>query len=358
MTSRVPGRARLVALLLPVVLLTACAARGDGEPAASRSGTGPAGSPSATTRPTITIDFAGDVHFSGRTASLLSDPDNAFGSISQELSSADLTIVNLETAVTTRGTPQPKEFHFRAPPATYRAVRAAGVDVVTLANNHAMDYGRAGLADTVSAAHRAGVPVIGAGADADAAYRPWISTVHGVRIAFLAFSQITELASQWAATGDRSGIAETFDTDRAVAAVRDARRRADVVLVYPHWGQEGNHCPIAAQRDFAGRMAAAGADAVIGTHAHLLLGDGYLGHTYVDYGLGNFLWWRNDAYSNDTGVLRLTFTGSRLANTRFVPAEISRSTGQPIPSTGAQADRIQRKVSGLRECTGLTGTPH
>lgn len=354
MTSRT--RVRLAALALPL-LLAACSA-----PAASSHDGGatarPSASPSPTGPPTITIDFAGDVHFMDRTRTLLDrNPDTAFGPIAGELSSADLSIVNLETAVTTRGTPQPKTFHFRAPGTAFDAVKAAGVDVVTMANNHALDYGRVGLADSLRYARQAGVPVIGAGANASQAYRPWITTVHGVRVAFLAFSQITELADEWRATDTRSGVAETFDTGRAVAAVRAARRQADIVIVYPHWGQEGDDCPIAVQQDFARRMAAAGADAVVGTHAHLLLGDGYLEHTFVDYGLGNFLWWRDDAYSNDTGVLRLTFTGSRLTGSRFVPAEISRTTGQPIPATGGEATRIANKPAALRRCAGLSAHP-
>jgi poly-gamma-glutamate capsule biosynthesis protein CapA/YwtB (metallophosphatase superfamily) len=353
MTARSVRRVVTAALAVPL-LLAACSA-----PAASwHAGRTPA-SPSPTGPPTITVDFAGDVHFMDRTRTLLDqDPATAFGPISRELSGADLSIVNLETAVTTRGTPQPKTFHFRAPATAFDAVKAAGVDVVTMANNHALDYGRVGLADSLRYARQAGVPVIGAGADAGEAYRPWIATVRGVRVAFLGFSQITELADEWRATGTRSGVAETFDTRRAVAAVKAARRQADIVIVYPHWGQEGDDCPIPVQQDFARRMAAAGADAVIGTHAHLLLGDGYLGHTFVDYGLGNFLWWRNDAYSNDTGVLRLTFTGSHLTGTRFVPAEISRTTGQPLPATGAGATRIADKPASLRGCTGLSARPN
>ncbi len=92
-------------------------------------------------------------------------------------------MVNLETAVTTRGTPEPKQFHFRAPPASFAAVKAAGLDVVSLANNHTLDYGQVGLADTLAAAANSGVPIVGAGVNADAAYAPWITTVKGVRIA-------------------------------------------------------------------------------------------------------------------------------------------------------------------------------
>jgi hypothetical protein len=82
---------------------------------------------------TVTLAFAGDVNFAGRTARLLSDPPSAFGPITAVLRSADFTAVNLETSITGRGTPQPKTYHFRAPPAAFTALRDAGIDLVTMA---------------------------------------------------------------------------------------------------------------------------------------------------------------------------------------------------------------------------------
>jgi poly-gamma-glutamate synthesis protein (capsule biosynthesis protein) len=300
--------------------------------------------------PSITLAFGGDVHFAERTLALLDDPATAFGPVSSVLSAADIAMVNLETAVTTGGTPEPKQFHFRAPPSAFAAIRAAGVDVVTLANNHSLDFGQVGLADTLAAAS---VPVVGAGADAAAAYAPWITTVKGVRLAFLGFSQITELASTWAATDSRPGIAMALDFARALAAIRSARSVADVVVVYMHWGQEYNECPIALQTSFAQAAAEAGASVIVGTHAHVMQGSGWLGSSYVFYGLSNFLWWWNDAQSNDTGVLQVTLTGSSITGTSFVPAYIDRTTGQPIPSTGAEAARISSAQEALQGCTGL-----
>ncbi|MBC6460973.1 CapA family protein, partial [Actinomadura sp. HBU206391] len=94
----------------------------------------------------FTVAFGGDVHFEGQLrARLDADPGTAFGPVAERLKSADLAMVNLETAVTTGGAPAPKQFVFRAPPAAFQAVRSAGVDVVTMANNHGMDYGEAGL---------------------------------------------------------------------------------------------------------------------------------------------------------------------------------------------------------------------
>jgi poly-gamma-glutamate capsule biosynthesis protein CapA/YwtB (metallophosphatase superfamily) len=127
-------------------------------------------------------------------------------------------------------------------------------------------------------------------------------------------------------------------------------------VVYLHWGTEGKDCPNGEQRRVAQQLADAGADAVVGTHAHLLLGGGWLGSTYVDYGLGNFLWWLDDAYSNDTGVLTLTFRGRHVVRSDFAPAEIDRQ-GVPLPATGTQARRILTKLERLRGCAGVSARP-
>lgn len=351
-------------LLVPLLVLAGCGADPQVRWHPPQATPPPAG-PTAPPEPAeITLAFAGDVHFvetdggvPNRTWPLLDQPQSAFGPVSEWLSAADLAMINLETAVTGRGTPEPKTFHFRAPPAAYEAVSAAGVDVVSLANNHALDYGPKGLADTLAHARAAGVEVVGAGADAAAAYAPWTAEVAGVRIAFLGLSQVQELWESWRAGDDRPGIAYAMDTERALAAVRAASADADVVVVYMHWGSEGYDCPTDEMTGFAEELAGAGADLVVGTHAHLLLGGGWLGTTYVQYGLGNFLWWRDDAFSNDTGVLWVTLRGSELASVRLRPALISRETGQPIPAEGEEADRIRDVYAGLRGCTGLAKKP-
>ena len=344
------------------MLVSACSGTPTAQPSpiGLSPSSGPSASPSPTGPPEITLAFGGDVHFAERTLSLLDKPAMAFGPVSSMFAAADVAMVNLETAVTTRGTPEPKQFHFRAPPTAFDAVKAAGLDVVSLANNHTLDYGQVGLADTLAAASSGSVPVVGAGRDAAAAYAPWITTVKGVRIAFLGFTQITELASTWVATDTRPGLAMAItgaQIERAAAAVRTAKTQADLVVVYMHWGQEYNECPIALQKAAAQAFSAAGAALVVGTHVHVMQGDGWLGRTFVAYGLSNFVWWYNDAQSNDTGVLRVTFTGPVLSQVEFLPAYIDRTTGQPIPSSGDEAARISAKHASLRGCTGLASAP-
>lgn len=329
-----------------VVLFATLAGCANGQQATAP--TAAATTPAAREPRDITLAFAGDVHFIDRTVGV---PLNE-----ELLGSADLAMVNLETAVTTRGTPEPKTFRFRAAPGAFARLKAAGIDVVTVANNHALDYGRVGLADTLADARQARMPVVGAGLGTSA-FRPAIFTFTGTRIAVLGMSQVSELWQSWRATDTRPGLAMARDTQRAVDAVSAAAHTADVVVVYMHWGTEYQSCPSEEQRTLARRFAAAGADVIVGTHAHVLLGDGWLGHTYVHYGLSNFVWWRNDAATNDTEILRLTVRDKHVVSATVVPAYINRTTGVPSAVTGTAAARILAVRKTAIACSGLTAKP-
>ena len=148
-------------------------------PATARATAGPGTTPAVRPKPTqpaaapqITLAFAGDVHFEGRVVDRLDEPASALGPVASVLRRADLAMVNLETAITVRGTPEPKEFRFRAPPVAFDALRSAGVDIATMANNHGVDYGQVGLDDSLAAITASRFPVIGIGPDAAAAYAP------------------------------------------------------------------------------------------------------------------------------------------------------------------------------------------
>jgi poly-gamma-glutamate capsule biosynthesis protein CapA/YwtB (metallophosphatase superfamily) len=355
----VPG----ILVLALVACTTAAAHTPEAAPAAPRTPAHPAtpAAPAATRTTTqaaagtVTLAFAGDVNFAKRTARLLRDPATAFGPISSVLKSADFTALNLETAVTSRGTPQPKTYHFRTTPAAFTALRDGGVDLVTMANNHVLDYGRTGLADTLAAAQSAHFPYVGIGRNAAAAWAPYLTTINGVRIAIIGVSQVAELASSWVATRTRPGEANAINEQRTLAAVRAAKRLASVVIVFMHWGTEGEACPDPNQLALAPKLAAAGASIIVGAHAHMLQGSGWLGHTFVAYGMGNFLWWER-SYSTSTGVLELTLHPHRPLTARFIPATVSR-TGQPIVDRGAQARQAEAYYASLRGCAQLAAHP-
>lgn len=117
---------------------------------------------------------------------------------------------------------------------------------------------------------------VGAGSNAARAFAPWRATIRGIMVSVLAFSQVSELADEWAATASRSGLAVAIDRRQALAAVRAARATSDVVIVVLHWGSEHDRCPTDEQKTFAADLAAAGVDVSVGAHAHVLQGQGYL----------------------------------------------------------------------------------
>jgi len=166
----------------------------------------------------------------------------------------------------------------------------------------------------------------------------------------------------WSATATRPGVASATSPTRLAAAVRAARARADVVVVYLHWGTDYTTCPNPLQRRTAQALAAAGADVVLGSHAHRLQAGGWLGRTYVDYGLGNFIWWRSVGQDAATGVLTLTVDrpagAPRASVTKgsFAPLTVS-PDGVPRSKGAAITSAARSAWQKLRGCSGLTATP-
>lgn len=327
---------------------TAPTASGSGSP----PGTAQGGDP-------VTIAFAGDTHFAGQLAPRLADPGTAMGPLASVLAAADLGVVNLETAVTTRGAPQPKEFTFRSPATAFQALKAGGVDVVTMANNHALDFGAVSVPDALDAAAATQIPVVGLGRDEAQAYAPWITTIKGHRVAFLGATAVLDdaLVSSWSAGPGRPGVATAVNGDNAaiVAAVRAARNQADTVVVELHYGKDNTSCPTPIQRALVRDLVDAGADIVVGQHAHVLLGGGYLGPAYIDYGMGNFQFYSTAGLGAQTGVLVLTVNGRAVTQAVWHPGTII--GGVPQPLTGTQAQAAHARWDGLRACTGLAATP-
>jgi hypothetical protein len=302
----------------------------------------------------VVLAFGGDVHFEGVLASkLAASPATLLAPIEPVLGEADIAVVNLETAVTNRGAAASKTFVFRTPASAFAALRGGSVDVASMANNHGMDYGVAGLRDSLAAATRYRFPVIGIGLDGKQAYAPYRETVRGQRIAVLAATQVLDdhLIESWTAGPDKPGLASAKAVPRLLQEVRRARRTADTVVVFLHWGVELERCPTSDQRTLARRLVGAGADIVVGGHAHRLLGAGRLGKALVGYGLGNFVWYGTSELSTQTGVLLLTATGRRIDGYRWVPARIV--GGVPRPVSGAERHQELAEWRSLRGCTGL-----
>ena len=153
-----------------------------------------------------------------------------------------------------------------------------------------------------------GYTILGIGQNAAQAFTPYTTTIHGEHIAIIAATQVidSDLQTAWTATATQPGLASAYDVNDLVAAVEAARKTADTVIVYLHWGTELDACPNPLQEPLAQVLVQAGADIIVGTHAHVLLGGGYLGSAYVDYGLGNFAFYDNSPPENASGSLVIT----------------------------------------------------
>jgi hypothetical protein len=360
--------------LVAVLLVAGCSSPRE-RPAAPDAPTAertPSDEPSASPAPaagrpsTVTIALAGDIHFEGPLAERLRDPETALAPASRALGAADVAIANLETSVGTGGRPEPgKRYTFSAGPAAFTALAAAGIDVAAMANNHAVDFGRARLPSTLRAARRAAgdeppLAVVGIGADVEQAFAPALVDVDGTVVATVAASvadadPTADPTGQWAAGPARPGTADAMDPRRLLRAVRRADAVADVVVAYLHWGVQGDTCPSPAQRRLAARLVGAGADVVAGSHAHEVQGDGRLDAGYVAYGLGNFAWYS----PGPTGVLTLTVRPptapagrARVSAARWWPATIG-PDGLPRADTGSAATASAARRTALRSCAGL-----
>ncbi len=313
--------------------------------------------PNAQTKPDrkpVVLAFGGDVHFEGPLESrLAANASDVLDPIAPVFRRADLSVVNLETAVTDGGSPTPKAFVFRAPASAFAALRGGGIDVASLANNHGLDYGEAGLRDSLAAAKRYRFPIVGIGLNAKQAYRPFRRTINGQRIAVIGATQVLddELISAWTAGPGKPGLASAKDVPRLLQEVRAARRTSDTVVVFLHWGIELEQCPSTDQRTLARQLVGAGADVVVGGHAHRVQGAGRMGKALVGYGLGNFVWYGTSELSTQTGVLLVTVDGRRIVSYRWVPARIV--DGVPRPLTGSERRSELASWRSLRSCTGL-----
>lgn len=307
----------------------------------------------------LTVVFGGDVHLDGPLATTLAqNPSALFDGLQPALAEADLAVVNLETAVTTGGQPLDKQFTFRADPSIFAVLREAGVDVIAGANNHSIDYGPRGFADTLDHAAQAQAPLIGVGMDAGAAYAPYSTTVRGRRVAVLNATDVLDgqFVTAWTATESKAGVASAKNTERLLDEVRAARAEHDTVIVYLHWGVEATTCPSGRQRELAAALRDAGADVVVGTHAHRVLSSGYLDGAYVHYGLGNLVFKTSSAESRRTGLLRLTLDGRAVLGSEWLPARIG-SDFTPTLLEGAEADSERRVWDERRACTDLADAP-
>lgn len=275
----------------------------------------------------ITIAFAGDVGFAegyatiNKYRSMGSDIGKSFDSeILETMRSADIMMVNNEFPYSYGGSPTPnKTYTFRADPADVHIMKDMGVDIVSLANNHAYDYGPDALIDTIDTLNDAKLPFVGAGKNIEEARKPAYFHVNGHIISYVSATQIERYGNPDTkeATEDSPGVLRTLDPQSFVPTIEEAAANSDFTVVYVHWGSESTDLVEQSQRDLAKAYVDAGADLVIGDHSHCLQGIDYVDGVPVFFSLGNY--WFNSK-TLDTCIVRATLDEQcSLKTLEFIP---------------------------------------
>ncbi len=263
----------------------------------------------------VTLTFGGDICFHDPFANMVSLVQRG-GSIEScisadllsEMRQSDICMVNNEFPYSDRGTPTPgKTFTFRSKPENVNLLHEMGVDIVSLANNHAYDHGEAALLDTLDILSNAGVKYVGAGRNLEEASQATYFEVNGVKIAILAATQIERLDTPdtKGATESSAGVLRCFtenELNHFLEVVTQTKDTCDVLVVYIHWGTENTDVLDWAQPYQADLITKAGADIIVGAHPHCLQGLDSVNGVPVIYSLGNY-WFNSKPL--DTALLKV-----------------------------------------------------
>lgn len=274
----------------------------------------------------VTFAFAGDILLDDAYAMMFryrsrgSDINDTFSAdLLERMRSADVFMLNNEFPFSRRGAPtEGKTFTFRADPANIELYEQLGVDIVSLANNHAYDYGEEALLDTFTTLENAGIPYVGAGRNIDEARKPSYLIANGMKIAIVSATQIERNAvpDTKEATAANAGVLRCMDPAVLLEVIADAKANSDFVILYIHWGTESQENTDWLQDKQAPIYAKAGVDLIIGDHPHCLQKLDSESGVPVVYSLGNY--WFNSKTQN-TCLIEVGIKKDGLEYLRFVP---------------------------------------
>lgn len=281
-----------------------------------------------------------------------------FAQVSAVLSDADLAFANLETVLSTRAIPDAHEKRIwpiiKGPVQGADALLRAGFDVVSVANNHTMDLYAGGFTDTLKNLSRVDIAAVGGGLSEGQSLKPFLKTIRGVRVGLLAFASGTNRAPHGSAyVARRWGPAP-------IAAVKQLRQSADVVLVSVHWGNEGHSQPSETQQQLARALIDAGADAIIGHHPHVLQAVEVYRDRPVIYSLGNFLFGKQTKVRRQSAILHLDLArhGNPVRRVLLQPVLIDESSEMPSLAKGADAAEIRARLIKISAAFRTVFTEH
>lgn len=293
----------------------------------------------------LTFAFAGDILLDNNYAPMVrlkqrgSDMAACFSEdLWEEMHSADIFMVNNEFTYSDRGEPTAeKQFTFRAGTGAVSYLKDMGVDIVSLANNHAYDYGEISLIDTLDTLEAAGISYVGAGRNLEEA-SAWATYRAGSKsVALIGATQIErqDTPDTRGATDTAPGVFRCWNPKKLYETIAEAKEVCDYVIVFIHWGTENAEELDWAQRDQAAGIVEAGADLIIGNHPHCLQEIGYVQEVPIIYSLGNY--WFNSK-TLDTCLVKVKLTEKGLESLQLLPAIQQDCKTQLL--TGSEKNRV------------------
>lgn len=294
---------------------------------------------------TVSLSFAGDVLLVRGVESLIKQKgtDFIFSDVKHIFDQSDISMINLECPVSERGTKaKDKQYTFRAKPKSLEALTSCGIDIVTVANNHILDFGKEALLDTLENLDHRDIKYVGAGINMDEASKPVYIDKKGLRVAFIASSRVIPDAS-WTAGKNGPGVATTYNPERILKEIASAKEKADIVAVYIHWGEELMEKPLRYQKDLARAYIDKGADIVVGSHPHVLQGLEFYKGKIIAYSMGNFVFTN---LKRDTMILKIEASKEGIKNIQVVPCRIE-NCRPVIVNDKNQSSQILQKIKAL-----------
>lgn len=320
----------------------------DTEQSSSENTTAPPVQSEADSGERIKLTFVGDIINAGKVAAVVEQHGYGYPYtyVEELFREDDITIANLETPITSRGVPvTDKEFVYKSSPKMAPAMKAAGIDIVNLANNHILDQGEQGLLDTFSVLEKSEIDYVGAGKDIEEAYSPVIVQKKGISVAVFGFSRVIPEVS-WYAGKDKPGVAATYDPVRAVEAIKKVRDQVDLIVVIPHWGKEKVDEPVDYQRSLAKAYIDAGADLIVGGHPHVLQGFENYNGKWIVYSMGNFIFTRAEQPKTwETMVLEATYSKDGQLSLQMTPYYTE--LGRAVPMGTDAAQTLIKRIEGI-----------
>lgn len=293
---------------------------------------------------TVSISLVGDIMLDGRVRAQINENGTEYlwEMVKEYFQNDDITIGNLETSITTRGTKwEDKKYNFRSDPKNLITMKESGIDVLTLGNNHTLDYGYEGLLDTLEYLDKSDIKRVGGGKNKKEAMEGVIIDKDGLKVAVLSFSRVVPDV-RWYATDKRPGIVGAYDPhiNEVIAKIEEIKKESDVVILSIHWGIERSIEPRKEEVALAKKLIDAGADVIMGHHPHVLQGVEIYKGKPIFYSLGNFMFGKRNDITAETMIAQVNFKDKEIDNIRIIPC--SMTSGRPVPvMDGERLEKIK-----------------